>query len=115
MDDTFVIWSHSRDKLEAFHQHLSEQHLQIEFTMEMEKDRRITFQDVAVTRRDGAFTTEMYRKPIHTDLYTHYTSHHHPSVKAGTVINLGRRVETLCDGESKNKKFEHLRDSFDES
>ena len=84
----------------------------MEFTMEMEKDNRISFLDVAVTRRDGTLTTEVYRKPTYTELYTHYTSHHHPSVKAGTVRNLGRRAETICDGESKKKEFEHPRNTF---
>ena len=57
----------------------------MEFTTEMEKDNRISFLDVAVRKRDRAFTTKMYGKPTHTDLYTHYFSHHHPSVKSGIV------------------------------
>ena len=80
--------------------------------MEREEDNRISFLDVAVTRKDGSFTTEVYLKPTHTDLYTHYTSHHHPSVKAGTVRCLGLRAETICDGESREKELKHLRDTF---
>lgn len=112
MDDTFVIWPHDQDKLEAFHQHLNSQHPQIEFTMEKEEDNKISFLDVAITRKNGNFTTEVYRKPTHTDLYTRYTSHHHPSVKAGTVRCLGLRAEEICDGESKEKELIHLRDTF---
>ena len=64
--------------------------------MEMEADEQISFLDVSVKRKAGTFTTTVYRKLIHTDLYTHYSSHHHPSVKSGTVRCLGRRAETIC-------------------
>ena len=58
------------DKMEAFHQHLNEQYPPMEFTVEIEKDKRIGLLNVAVTRRDGAFTTEVYRKPTDMDLRT---------------------------------------------
>ena len=57
------------------------------------KGNDISFLDVAVLRWDKAFTIKVYRKPTHTGLYIHYTSHHHPSMKAGTVRNLGREQE----------------------
>ena len=63
---TFVIWTHSQDKREAFHQHLNNHHPQIKFTMEREEDNRISFLDVAMTRKDRSFTNEVYRKPTHT-------------------------------------------------
>jgi hypothetical protein len=80
--------------------------------MEKEEDNGISFLDVAVTRRNRRFTTDVYRKPTYTDLYTHYTSHHHPCVKAGTVRCLGLRAETICDGESRRKELKHLKDTF---
>ena len=72
--------------------------------MEKEEYKKISFLDVAVTRKNGIFTTEVFRKLTHTDLYTHYTSH---SVKAGT---LDLRAN-ICDGESK-EELKHLRDTF---
>ena len=112
VDDMFVIWPNGQDKLEGFHQHLNSQYPQIKFTMEREEDNKISFLDVAVTRKNGNFTTKVFRKPTRTDLYTHYTSHHHPSEKAGTIRCLGLRAEKICDGESKEKELKHLRDTF---
>jgi hypothetical protein len=63
--------------------------------MEKKEDNRISFLNVVVTRKDGRLTTNVYRKPTHTDLYKHYTSHHHPCVKVGTVRCLGLRAETI--------------------
>jgi len=44
VDDTFVLWPHGEDKLDAFHNHLNAQHQSIQFTMEKESDGRIPFQ-----------------------------------------------------------------------
>ena len=62
MDDTFVLWSHSRETLEAFLNHLNSQHKVIQFTMEEEVDGQIAF------RREGnKLTTSVYHKKTHTD------------------------------------------------
>ena len=81
--------------------------------MKMEADNQISFLDVSVKRNAGTFATKVYRKPTHTDLYIHYSSHHHPSVKSGTVRCLGSRAETICVDEiSREEELAHLRDTF---
>ena len=52
VDDTFVIWQHGEEELARFHQHLNQQSPNIQFTMEREKEGRIAFLDVLVSR-DG--------------------------------------------------------------
>ena len=80
VDYTFVLWSHSRETLEAFLNHLNSQHKVIQFTMEEEVDGQIAF------RREGnKLTTSVYHKKTHTDWYLNYNSHHHPRVLAGVV------------------------------
>ena len=62
VDYTFVLWSHSRETLEAFLNHLNSQHKVIQFTMEEEVDGQIAF------RREGnKLTTSVYHKKTHTD------------------------------------------------
>ena len=112
VDDTFVIWSYGEDKLEEFHHHLNQRHSQMKFTREMEKDNPISFLDVLVERKSGTLTTAVYRNPTHTDLYTHYSSRHHPQVKSGTVSCLRRRAEMVCDNTNRNEELAHLKDTF---
>ena len=57
------------------------QHPQTQFTREMEADDQISFLDVSVRKNAGTFITAVYRKSTHTDLYIHYSSHHHPKCK----------------------------------
>ena len=54
MDDTFVIWSHG-------HLYLNSQHPSIQFTMEEEKDHKIAFLDVVVTRNSDKLATSVYK------------------------------------------------------
>src|SRR5699024_2324993 len=48
VDDTFVVWPHGRDLLNVFLQHINSIHPNIKFTMEVEKDNKLSFLDVLV-------------------------------------------------------------------
>ena len=91
---------------------LNAQHSQIQFTKEEEKDGQISFLDVLVKRENNSFKTSVYRKPTHTDRYTHFTSHHHPRVKTGTIKCLMRRAEKICDNGNRGKEVTHIRNTF---
>ncbi|XP_046397729.1 uncharacterized protein LOC124164448 [Ischnura elegans] len=109
VDDTFVICPHGPEELQSFLKHVHSQHPAIQFTMEMEKDRRIPFLDMMVNKRiDGSLGHEIYRKPTHTDRYLNAYSHHHPSQKASLVATLLHRAYKLSDAESLAKEKEHL-------
>jgi hypothetical protein len=61
MDDTFVNWPHSPNKLRDFLDHLNGTHQTIQFSTEMERDGQLTFLHM-----------DNYRKPAgsmgHTNL-----------------------------------------------
>jgi predicted phosphoribosyltransferase len=48
VDDIFAEWSHGKNDLQDFLQHLNNIHKSIEFTMEAEQDRTLPFLDVLV-------------------------------------------------------------------
>ena len=81
--DTFVIWNEGRDKLLDFLEHLTSTRPSIQFTMELEEDRKPPFLDVMVSRRDDRLSTSVYRKKTHTDRYIHFSSNNHNRVNAG--------------------------------
>ena len=112
VDDTFVLWPHGADQLEEFHAHLNRQHPQIQFTKEEESDNQISFLDVLVKRENGRFKTAVYRKPTHTDRYTHFASHHHPQVKSGTIRCLTERARRICEDDNRKEEMSHIRDTF---
>ena len=72
VDDTFVIWPHSRRELDHFLAHINQHHPSIKFTMETEQNNSIPFLDVLVTKSpSGKPAHQVYRKPTHTiDIFT---------------------------------------------
>jgi hypothetical protein len=76
VDDTFVIWPHSPDRLRDFLDHLNSVHQSIQFTMEMERDSHLPFLDIEIYRRpDGSLGHRVYCKSTHTNLYLNSSSH----------------------------------------
>jgi hypothetical protein len=113
VDDIFAVWSHGKDDLQDFLQHLNNIHKGIKFTMEAEQDRTLPFLDVLASRRlDGTLGHTVYRKSTHMDLYLHAKSEHHPAQKRSVLITLIRRAKTLCDPDSLGKEIHHLRYAF---
>ena len=113
VDDTFVIWQHGSDHLQDFLQHLNGLHERIQFTFDTETSGCLPFLDVMVERKGNRLSTDIYRKPTHTDAYLHYRSNHHPRTKLGIVKCLRTRARIICDDEEKfTRETTKLRDIF---
>ena len=55
------------------------------------------FLDILVTpQSDGTFTTKVYRKTTHTDLYLQWDSNHSLASKYSVIITLTHRAKTIC-------------------
>jgi hypothetical protein len=89
VDDIFVVRPHGEEELQNFLQYLNSLHPNIQFTMETEKDDKLTFLEVLVKKKlDGSLGQTVYRKPTHTDLYLHANSEHHPAQKQAVMSTL---------------------------
>ena len=108
VDDTFVIWQHGEEELARFHQHLNQQSPTIQFTMEREKEGRIAFLDVLVSKDGDRLSTTVYRKPTHTDRYIPFHNHHHPRVLTGVMQGMWNRALQVCDDTSRPVEMQHL-------
>ena len=60
VDDAFVIWPHGHKELQYFHEHINQQYLNIQFTMEEEKDGKQVFLDVQVPRSTNLLKTDSH-------------------------------------------------------
>ena len=55
----------------------------------------------------------VYRKPIHTEQYLQWDSHHHLSAKFSVINTLNHRAQTVCSNpELLYKEKDHLRKEF---
>ena len=62
VDDNFVVWNEGRDKMLDFLEHLNSIRPSIQFTMELEKDRKLPFLDVMLTRHDDMVCSIVHKK-----------------------------------------------------
>ena len=99
VDDSFVIIKeHSVSK---FHDTLNAVDPKISFTIETENNGQISFLDTLITRKNGAVTIGVYRKPTHTDRYLDLNSHHelkHKISTASTLLNRALNLPSTAEG-----------------
>jgi hypothetical protein len=86
--DTFIVWTHRKERLHGFLQHLNIIHTDIKFTADVEQNKILPYLDLVSRRLDGSVGHTAYRKPTHTDLYPHARSEHHLSQKHA-ALNTG--------------------------
>ena len=63
--------------------------------MEKESNGELAFLDTLLKRNNGEISVLVYRKPIHTDQYLHYSSHHQTSCKESVVSFLFNRAYSI--------------------
>ena len=110
---SFVIWTHGQEELHQFHQHLNNQHSNIQFTMEEKSGCKLAFLDVLVTRKDERLLTSDYRKPTYTERYIPFNSHHHQKTITGVLRSTRDRAHPICDPSTKPQELHHLENVFE--
>ena len=66
------------------------------FSMETEKENKLSFLDVQVIRKKGKFTTTVYRKPTFGGLYSNFETFLSSVYKFGMVYTLVYRSFRIC-------------------
>jgi hypothetical protein len=80
--------------------------------MEIEEGN-LPFLDIDIYRKmNGSLRHKFYRKPTHTNLYLHQSSHHHPANKHSVFSSLIHRAKALCDQESLTQELTFLSNVF---
>ena len=95
VDDIFVLFE-SIEKLQKFKEFLNSKHHNINFTIELEKDKKLPFLDMLIDRNNGKIITSVYRKPTFTGVYTHCKSFLPSSYKIGLLSTLLYRYFSIC-------------------
>ena len=111
VDDTFTIMK--RDYIQAFLDHLNNQHQRIKFTIEYEENNQMPFLDTLIcVEEDRTITTKVYRKQTHTNQYLHFKSNHHTRQKIGIVSTLKKRLDLVTKEEDKKEEERIIENAF---
>ena len=96
VDDIFMIWNESEDKLKDFLAYINAVHPAIQFT-HAHSFKSVNFLDVLVNfTNDGTISTDLYTKPIDTHQYLHMNSCHPNHVKQAIAFSQATRILRIC-------------------
>ena len=106
----FVDDSHAslkREYVEEFHKHLNSVNEQIQFTVEVEENNKLSFLDTVTTRQNGRIRVDVFRKKTHTDKYLDFTSNHplqHKQSVVNTLLDRADKIPSTNRGKRKERK-----------
>ena len=108
VDDTCTVVP--VDKVKSLLQHLNGVEESIQSTVEMESNGQMPFLDILLNHKvDGSISTNVYRKPTHTDRYLDIGSHHPISHKRSVISTLLSRADRNSSTvTSKKSEEEHV-------
>ena len=87
VDDIFVRFS-SKEYLQSFIGYMNKQQKYIKFTSKTEQNNTFSFLDINTTHQNNKFKTSVYRKPIFSDVFTHYESYIDKTCKESFIFTL---------------------------
>ena len=112
VDDTFVLFS-DKSHVPLFLNYLNRQHNNINFTMETENDRSLSFLDVSVCRNADGFSTSVFRKPTFSGLGISFFSFCSKNFKSNSIMTLLHRAYNVCSSYSNlNNEFNFVTTFF---
>ena len=122
LDDIFLIWTGSLDKLHQFLDDLNQMHPTIKFTMNHTKRETenacechpcpsIPFLDTSASVENNQIVTDLFRKPTDRCQYLLTSSCHPAHVTQNIPFSLAYRIVRICsEPESRDKRLSELKD-----
>ena len=94
--EQFTVWEQCT--WNVFH-HINPLHQNVKFKMEGKSNREIAFLNTFLKWNKWKISVLVYRKPVHTDQYLHYSSHHQTGCKESVVSSLFNREYSIITNE----------------
>ena len=95
VDDTFALF-HQQEHAQLFLNFINTCHPNIKFTMDLEKDNKISFLDVDLCKTVEGFNTGVFRKPTFTGLGLNFLSYCPLNFKTNSCKTLLCRAYSVC-------------------
>ena len=95
MDDIFAMFK-KRDHVKTFLRYIDSRHRNIKFTCEEEKNNKISFLDISISRNNNALKTSIFRKPTFSGVYTNFNSFLPTEYKRKLLRTFLYRTYNIC-------------------
>jgi len=100
-----IILAAPSNSLDILLQTFNAQHSRLQFTMEIERDKKISFLDLTLINDDGIIIFDLYKKPTFSGRYLNYHSHHPLNHKKGVIFDLTDKIINLSHSRFQEKNF----------
>jgi len=100
-----IILTAPSDFLDLLLQSFNSQHSRLQFTMEIERDKKIAFLDLTFINDNGKLIFDLYKKPTFSGRYLNYHSHHPLIHKKGLIFGLTDKIINLSHPKFHQKNF----------
>lgn len=89
-------------EVENFLQFLNSLNINIQFTLELERDNEISFLDIKIkiNNEDRTLSFDVYRKPTNSGKFLDFNSYHHTTHKRNVILSMKNRAIKICSEES---------------
>ena len=112
VDDCFVAFK-DLSHVELFAEYLNSQHSNIKFTYEIEKDNKLPFLDMIITKEDSGISSSVYRKPTFTGLGLNFFSFIPYIYKINSIHTLLQRAYSVSSSYINfHAEIEYLKEYF---
>ena len=111
VDDVIVVVPEAMD-IDRKLQEINNVNGDIQFTVEMEKEKKLPFLDKLIWRREDGVKFSVYRKPTNRDDFIHYLSAHSKKIKSGVLIGFYLRAYRICSQEKLEEELEYVKEAF---
>ena len=85
-----------RDHVKKFLRYIDSRHRNIKFTCEEEKNNKISFLDISISRNNNALKTSIFRKPTFSGVYTNFNSFLPTEYKRKLLRTFLYRTYNIC-------------------
>lgn len=109
VDDILIIWNNKNiDSIHSFHSTINKLHKNINFTIELENDKKLNFLDLTLINNANQITFNIYRKPTQTDTVIPKNSYHHKTHKTAAFRAFINRYYNTPLSEMDKEKELHI-------
>jgi predicted GIY-YIG superfamily endonuclease len=106
VDDCLCVYDNTKIDSKLLLTHLNTIDNNVKFTLEEEKDTKLPFLDILITREHNKFITKVYRKPTDKGAKLNYNSNHSYATKATVVrADLIRAYEYCTENSDLEKEL----------
>ena len=94
--DVISCLFNDKSQIDKFATFLNSRHINMSFSKELEKDEKLSFLDILITKSESRFIISIYKKPTFSRIYLNFKSYVPDVYKFGLINSLLFHTYKIC-------------------